>query len=67
MASQTHPVCESCHLRPAVHHIRYEQTGHTRHSCQVCFEQFPSPEELALAYARQSSQRNRITQVARAR
>jgi hypothetical protein len=54
MADQTPKLCDGCHVRPAVHHIRYEPTGHTRHSCQVCFDQFPSPEELASAYARHS-------------
>jgi hypothetical protein len=49
MADQLPKVCDGCHVRPAVHHIHYEHTGQTRHSCQVCFDQFPSPEELAFA------------------
>lgn len=58
MADQTHIVCDGCHLRPAVHQIHYTHTGKTRHSCQVCYDQFPSPEELAFAYARNFSGRD---------
>jgi hypothetical protein len=56
MADQTHIVCDGCHLRPAVHHIHYAHTGKTRHSCQVCYDQFPSPEELAFAYTQRSGE-----------
>jgi hypothetical protein len=66
MADREQKVCDGCHMRPAVHHIRYGRTGHTRHSCQVCFEQFPSPEELAFAYAGHPSQRDE-TRVANVR
>ena len=54
MANQTQKVCDGCHERPAVHLIHYQHTGQTRHSCQICLEQFPSPEELAYAYAAHS-------------
>ena len=56
MADQTHIICDGCHLRPAVHHIQYTLAGKTRHSCQVCYDQFPSPEELAFAYAQRSGE-----------
>ena len=59
MASQTQRICDCCHERPAVHHICYGRKGHTRHSCQICFEQFPSPE--VLAFARHSSSAKRTT------
>jgi hypothetical protein len=55
MADQTHTVCDGCHVRPAVHRIYYAHTGQTRHSCPVCYDQFPSPEELDNAYATHSS------------
>ena len=47
MIDQEQQVCEGCHARPAIHHIHYEHTGKARRSCQVCYDQFPSPEELA--------------------
>jgi len=58
IADREQKICEGCHARLAVHHIRYGLTGRTRHTCQVCFEQFPSPEELAFAYARHLGQRD---------
>jgi hypothetical protein len=58
MANQTYQVCEGCHARPAVHQIHYAHTGKTRHSCQICYDQFPSPEELAFAYATHSCERD---------
>lgn len=56
MADQEQKICDGCHVRIAVHQICYKHTGRTRYLCVVCVEQFPSPEELADAYARHSEQ-----------